>query len=549
MSGGSIFTEPVDHAVFEFAFAPGVTDDSDSAFRVGDVWIDTSTSPRESYRALDVSVGAAVWVITSNADELAAHEADLANPHATDIENLGSGTLAELNAAVTDATLVDSVAAPFIVDLTGDGKVVVEQIGGGATKRVEISHDGTVLQMDEKNGVGYTWKIAGFSELLLRTGALRPAFPGGLDLGSGTTQFKQSFFNDRMFINLASDVVGLLIKGNAAQTLNLVEVQDSASAILSRFNKAGFFMTRKVTEPADGDLVNSEIALRMVNTPGSGALAVKGKESDGTVFTAIFDDISASRPPNGPAGGDLTGTYPDPTIPLNLISNTKAADMPANTIKGNDDGGAADPKDLTTTETRILLNVEDGATADQTDAEIETAYNNQVAIVPQAEAEAGTATTRRGWTAERVKQAIEALGGDNQEDVFTWVLNGGVSSGAFQDGYRAARKSGTITGVIVTGGQRGNTGTALYDINKHVPTKPVTTQRNATSGVTIYTTQANRPDHDGLSANSGDNFIKQAVAPDVTTFLAGDFFSLDVDASMSQVQNVVVQMTIKYNAA
>jgi hypothetical protein len=55
---------------------------------------------------------------------------------------------------------------------------------------------------------------------------------------------------------------------------------------------------------------------------------------------------------------------------------------------------------------RTLLNVEDGATADQSDAEIETAYNNQVGIVSQAEAEAGTATTVRRWTAERVSQAI-----------------------------------------------------------------------------------------------------------------------------------------------
>jgi hypothetical protein len=34
------------------------------------------------------------------------HLADTANPHATDIENLGSGTLAELNDAITDADLV-----------------------------------------------------------------------------------------------------------------------------------------------------------------------------------------------------------------------------------------------------------------------------------------------------------------------------------------------------------------------------------------------------------------------------------------------------------
>jgi len=39
---------------------------------------------------------------------LAAHISDVANPHATDIENLGAGTLAELNAAISDATLIDT---------------------------------------------------------------------------------------------------------------------------------------------------------------------------------------------------------------------------------------------------------------------------------------------------------------------------------------------------------------------------------------------------------------------------------------------------------
>lgn len=56
-----------------------------------------------------------------------------------------------------------------------------------------------------------------------------------------------------------------------------------------------------------------------------------------------------------------------------------------------------------------LDTVENNATADQSDAEIETAYNNQVDVVLQAEAEAGTSTTVRRWTAERVKQAIESL--------------------------------------------------------------------------------------------------------------------------------------------
>ena len=87
------------------------------------------------------------------------------------------------------------------------------------------------------------------------------------------------------------------------------------------------------------------------------------------------------------------------------------ADAPFN-FGGQDliDAGTINTRNIETDGTK-LDGIEAGATADQSDAEIETAYNNQVAIVGQAEAEAGVATTRRGWTAERVAQAIAALGG------------------------------------------------------------------------------------------------------------------------------------------
>lgn len=54
-------------------------------------------------------------------DPTVPHVTVTTNPHGTDIENLGSGTLAELNAAVTDATLDDSASArtPTAHDLGG----------------------------------------------------------------------------------------------------------------------------------------------------------------------------------------------------------------------------------------------------------------------------------------------------------------------------------------------------------------------------------------------------------------------------------------------
>lgn len=61
--------------------------------------------------------------------------------------------------------------------------------------------------------------------------------------------------------------------------------------------------------------------------------------------------------------------------------------------------------------------------ATMTDEQVETAYNNQVSIVSQAIAEAGTSTTVHRWTPERVRQAIEALAPSQNSIDSTHVSN------------------------------------------------------------------------------------------------------------------------------
>jgi hypothetical protein len=62
--------------------------------------------------------------------------------------------------------------------------------------------------------------------------------------------------------------------------------------------------------------------------------------------------------------GDVTSVGDGATTIVNdAVTNAKAANMPANSIKGNNTGSSADPKDLSPAETRALLNVADGATA------------------------------------------------------------------------------------------------------------------------------------------------------------------------------------------
>jgi hypothetical protein len=51
----------------------------------------------------------------------------------------------------------------------------------------------------------------------------------------------------------------------------------------------------------------------------------------GTTWAARND--SAGGPPVGPAGGDLTGTFPNPTIAANAVTSTKISDGAVTTTK------------------------------------------------------------------------------------------------------------------------------------------------------------------------------------------------------------------------
>jgi hypothetical protein len=140
-------------------------------------------------------------------------------------------------------------------------------------------------------------------------------------------------------------------------------------------------------------------------------------------------------------------------------------------------------------------------------------------------------------------------------EVFEWVISGNIATGTDLDGLRIMPRAGTIVMVTSAIRIRGTGGSTIADVNRTVPTKPITTQRNATAptGTTVYTTQGDRPTLAGGSGGGTESAVIEAADPAVTSFVAGDYFAMDIDAiatgaGANAPKDLTVQMTVQYTS-
>jgi hypothetical protein len=122
----------------------------------------------------------------------------------------------------------------------------------------------------------------------------------------------------------------------------------------------------------------------------------------------------------------------------------------ANSLLGNDTGATALPVAIPFGDVPVLIGVPTNAEltaalatkVDTTDSSLSDAREWIAPTIDQAEAEAGTATTRRAWTAQRVRQAIAALAIGNSFET--------VSKSLASFPYTITYSSGRISTIVYT---------------------------------------------------------------------------------------------------
>jgi hypothetical protein len=114
-------------------------------------------------------------------------------------------------------------------------------------------------------------------------------------------------------------------------------------------------------------------------------------------------------------------------------------------------------------------------------------------------------------------------------DTFKFAVIGRPRVENDPDGAWIAPKDGYLAGVTLYRGTAGSSGSTTIDVNKN--------------GTTLFTNQNIRP---SVSSTDGNN-AHMEEAPDVTTFVKGDRFQMDIDAIEAGTPlNIVVIVEIQY---
>ncbi len=241
----------------------------------------------------------------------------------------------------------------------------------------------------------------------------------------------------------------------ADQTGAEIKIAYESEGDTNAFTDALLSKVNGIEASATADQTPSEIAAMSQDWRG------QGNETLITATAAL--EAAASAGVSDGDKGDITVSSSGAvwTIDDESITLAKMAHMATASLLGRSTGGTGDPEVLSATQVRTLLNIEDGATADQSNSEIETAYNTQVGQVSSGEKTAGTETAVRRFAPQDIRDMIDTHGGAGGGDAWGDLVDAdiipdadstrdlGNTSTRFKDGFIDDL---TVTTTLTLGG-------------------------------------------------------------------------------------------------
>lgn len=293
------------------------------------------------------TLGLAAIAASASASDLTSGTLPAAQFSDTSHGSRGGGLL---HAAVTTG------AAGF---MSASDKTKLDGIASGATAN---SSDATLLNRANHTGTQLSTTISDFTEAA--QDAVGGAFDTTLSYNDATNSIGRSALTGDVTASAGSNATAI-----ASGVVTLAKMANlAANSILG--NNTGAGATPIALTAAQ---VKTLLAIAAADVSGLGSLATASSVS---LTTQATGTLQAAQAPAHT--GDVTSSAGSLalTIGTNVVTNAKAAQMAANTIKGNNTGATANAADLTTAQVKTLLAIASGdvsglaasATTDTTNA-------------------------------------------------------------------------------------------------------------------------------------------------------------------------------------